>query len=56
MSSLGVQRQTVAAVSDQLGLSAQSNFSRFFTQHTGVTPGCFRRVATLLGEAPPVWS
>ena len=51
--SLGVKRHAVAAVSDQLGFSAQSNFSRFFTQHTGVTPGSFRRTVRVFDEALP---
>ena len=51
VSGLAVQRQTVAAVSDHLGFSAQSNFSRFFSQHTGVTPSSFSRVVNVLDGA-----
>lgn len=42
---LGIERQPVNLVSDALGFSAQSNFTRFFQQHVGVAPSEFRRIA-----------
>jgi AraC-like DNA-binding protein len=33
-------------VADELGFSAASNFSRFFKEHTGVSPSDYRRAAT----------
>ncbi len=47
---LSTQPQPVASVSEQLGFSAQGNFSRFFQQYTGVTPSHFRRIVNLLAE------
>lgn len=41
---LGERRESVSDVSDALRFSAQSNFTRFFQQRTGVTPSHFRRV------------
>jgi AraC-like DNA-binding protein len=34
-------------VADELGFSAASNFSRFFKEHTGVSPSDYRRAATV---------
>jgi AraC-like DNA-binding protein len=34
-------------VADELGFSAASNFSRFFKEHTGVSPSDYRRGATV---------
>ena len=34
----------LGVISDELGFSAQSNFTRFFQQHTGTPPNQFRRV------------
>ena len=48
VTALAEPRITVAAVSDELGFSAQSNFTRFFQQHTGVLPSEFRRVVANL--------
>lgn len=42
------QQHSVASISDQLGFSAQSNFTRFFQQHTGTSPNQFRRVMACL--------
>jgi transcriptional regulator GlxA family with amidase domain len=42
------QQQHIASISDQLGFSAQSNFTRFFQQHTGTSPNQFRRVMACL--------
>jgi AraC family transcriptional regulator len=39
----------VGAISDALGFSAQSNFTRFFRQHTGTSPHQYRRVLDDLG-------
>jgi AraC family transcriptional regulator len=50
---LSLQRQTIAAVSDQLGFTTQGNFSRFFSQHTGITPSSFSRMVNLLDDPPP---
>lgn len=40
---LSEQDRPVGALSDELGFSAQSNFTRFFQQHTGIVPSQFRR-------------
>jgi len=45
VNSLGIDRQPINLVSDALGFSAQSNFTRFFQQHVGITPSEFRRIA-----------
>jgi AraC-like DNA-binding protein len=45
VAALGGERLPVNLVSDALGFSAQSNFTRFFQQHAGVAPSEFRRVA-----------
>ncbi len=39
----------IGAISDALGFSAQSNFTRFFRQHTGTSPHQYRRVLDDLG-------
>ncbi len=52
---LGIARRPINLVSDALGFSAQSNFTRFFQQHVGVVPSEFRRVAEALrndGQQP----
>jgi AraC-like DNA-binding protein len=41
---LSEQQQPIAVIADDLGFSAQSNFTRFFQQHTGTAPSQFRRV------------
>jgi AraC-like DNA-binding protein len=38
------QNDAVGAISEALGFSAQSNFTRFFRQHTGTSPHQYRRV------------
>lgn len=43
------QHDGVGAISDALGFSAQSNFTRFFRQHTGTSPHQYRRVLDDLG-------
>jgi AraC family transcriptional regulator len=40
--------QGIGAISDELGFSAQSNFTRFFQQHTGTSPNQFRRAMACL--------
>ena len=40
---LSEQREPIAALARDLGFSAQSNFTRFFQQHTGVAPRHFRQ-------------
>jgi AraC-like DNA-binding protein len=40
--------QEIGAISDELGFSAQSNFTRFFQQHTGTSPNQFRRAMACL--------
>lgn len=47
---LGRHRQPAGVLAEQLGFSAQGNFSRFFQQHTGVTPSQFRRVTTSVDD------
>lgn len=39
------QGESLTAVALDLGFSAPSNFSRFFKEHTGVSPSTFRRAA-----------
>jgi AraC-like DNA-binding protein len=39
---LGQGNMTVAQISEQLGFSDEANFSRFFKQQTGKSPGAFR--------------
>jgi AraC family transcriptional regulator len=39
--------ESLSAVSDRLGFSAQGHFTRFFRDHTGVNPSEFRQVARL---------
>ena len=39
----------IGTISGELGFSAQSNFTRFFQQHTGTPPHQFRRVMANLG-------
>jgi AraC family transcriptional regulator len=43
------QHNGVGAISEALGFSAQSNFTRFFRQHTGTSPHQYRRVLDDLG-------
>jgi AraC family transcriptional regulator len=38
---------SLSAVSNTLGFSAQGHFTRFFSNHAGVNPSEFRRVARL---------
>jgi AraC family transcriptional regulator len=49
VSRLHQQHDGVGAISDALGFSAQSNFTRFFRQHTGTSPHQYRRVLDDLG-------
>ena len=39
----------IGSISDDLGFSAQGNFTRFFRQHTGTSPNQYRRVMADLG-------
>jgi len=39
----------IGSISQDRGLSAQSNFTRFFQQHTGTSPNQYRRVMADLG-------
>ncbi|MBV6486876.1 MAG: AraC family transcriptional regulator [Xanthobacteraceae bacterium] len=39
--------ESLSAVSDKLGFSAQGHFTRFFRDHAGVSPSEFRRVARM---------
>ncbi|OCI90898.1 hypothetical protein A6U85_25305 [Agrobacterium sp. 13-626] len=41
---------SLAEISDELGFSQPTHFTRFFTQHTGVAPSTFRRNALLVDE------
>lgn len=49
MRALAERQGTIGALSDELGHSAQSNFMRFFQQHTGIAPSQFRRAVLQLG-------
>lgn len=40
------KEESLTSVALDLGFSAPSNFSRFFKEHTGVTPSAFRRAAS----------
>jgi AraC-like DNA-binding protein len=40
---LSMTDRPLVALAEELGFCAQSNFTRFFTQHTGVSPSEFRR-------------
>ncbi|GGF70054.1 transcriptional regulator [Azorhizobium oxalatiphilum] len=42
-------------ISDRLGFSAPSHFTRFFREHTGVTPSDFRTTSRLAGSTPTGW-
>ena len=41
----------IGAVSEQLGFSAQSNFTRFFLSHVGIAPSEYRRASARAGAA-----
>ncbi len=43
------QSGEIGDISEDLGFSAQSNFTRFFQQHTGTSPNQYRRVMADLG-------
>jgi AraC-like DNA-binding protein len=43
------QEDEIGSISDELGFSAQGNFTRFFQQHTGTSPNQYRRVMADLG-------
>jgi AraC family transcriptional regulator len=43
------QHDEIGDISEGLGFSAQSNFTRFFQQHTGTSPNQYRRVMADLG-------
>jgi AraC-like DNA-binding protein len=43
------QPDEIGGISEDLGFSAQSNFTRFFQQHTGTSPNQYRRVMADLG-------
>lgn len=40
-------RQTIGAISENLGFSSQASFSRFFTSHVGLAPGEYRQFAAI---------
>ena len=46
---LRLQTNEIGGISEDLGFSAQSNFTRFFQQHTGTSPNQYRRVMADLG-------
>jgi AraC family transcriptional regulator len=43
------QQNEIGDISEDLGFSAQGNFTRFFQQHTGTSPNQYRRVMADLG-------
>jgi AraC family transcriptional regulator len=49
VSRLRQQQDEIGEISEDLGFSAQSNFTRFFQQHTGTSPNQYRRVMADLG-------
>jgi AraC family transcriptional regulator len=49
VSRLREQHDEIGDISKGLGFSAQSNFTRFFQQHTGTSPNQYRRVMADLG-------
>jgi AraC-like DNA-binding protein len=49
VSRLRLQRDEIGDISEDLGFSAQGNFTRFFQQHTGTSPNQYRRVMADLG-------
>jgi transcriptional regulator GlxA family with amidase domain len=44
MQSLAKTNQSLRSISERLGFSAQSHFTRFFQQHLGIVPSQYRRV------------
>jgi len=44
---LAETNDSLSSISDNLGFSAQSHFTRFFQQHLGVVPSQYRRVVDL---------
>jgi AraC-like DNA-binding protein len=53
VTSMVTTQEPVAHVSDRLGFSAPSHFTRFFRDHAGVTPTAFRQVTRLGTEPAP---
>ncbi|MGB9115372.1 helix-turn-helix domain-containing protein [Bradyrhizobium sp.] len=49
VSRLRQHHDEIGDISEDLGFSAQSNFTRFFQQHTGTSPNQYRRVIADLG-------
>jgi AraC-like DNA-binding protein len=49
VSRLRRQHDEIGEIAEDLGFSAQSNFTRFFQQHTGTSPNQYRRVMADLG-------
>lgn len=47
ISSLACSRDPLHMISERLGFSAQSHFTRFFQQHLGIAPSQYRRVVDL---------
>jgi AraC-like DNA-binding protein len=48
---LSADETAIAALSQRLGFSAQSHFTRFFRQHLGITPTDYRRKTRVLAHA-----
>nr|WP_324614235.1 helix-turn-helix transcriptional regulator [Streptomyces sp. NRRL B-1140] len=44
--------EPVATIARRLGFSEPTNFGKFFTRHTGTTPGDFRRTQQAIAAAP----
>jgi len=49
VSRLRRRHDEIGEISEDLGFSAQSNFTRFFQQHTGTSPNQYRRVMADVG-------
>lgn len=50
MDYLGKSAQSIINISHDHGFEEQSNFTRFFSQHTGIPPASYRRIITEYGS------
>ena len=53
ISQIRITEGPLGTVAYNLGFSSQGNFSRFFREHIGVSPVCFRKAVKQLGYHPP---